>query len=89
MHFIMTVDRVMVVHFLGVTSGWVGVTITTFFTIRSPQSLWSVLSLVQSSGLSGKVSEHVVTCTRVLVCYPNMSSIAMKVNPFLEEEKNP
>ena len=34
------------------------------FTVKSPLFLQTVLSLGQSLGLSGKVSEHVVTYTR-------------------------
>ena len=58
------VFRDMVAQFLGVTSGWAGVTITKFFTVKSPLFLQAVLSLGQSLGLSGKVSEHVVTYIR-------------------------
>ena len=53
-----------IAQFLGVASGWAGVTITTFLTFESPLFLQAVLSLGQSLGLSGKVSEHVVTYTR-------------------------
>jgi hypothetical protein len=55
-----------IAQFLGVTSGWTGVTITKFFTVRSLFSYQTVLSLGQFLVLSAKwrVSEHVVTYTR-------------------------
>jgi hypothetical protein len=59
------------------TSGWAGVTITKFFTIKSSLSdgcsesgtVW---------GLSWKVTEHVVTYITSLVCYPNILSVPFR-----------
>jgi hypothetical protein len=62
--------------FLGVTSGWSGVTITKFFSaILLDYQTRIDLSLEKFWDRSGVVSEHCDVVT-YMVCYPNILSIS-------------